>query len=151
MYTIPDLILSGVGITLLGACTGLVLGLPGAWRWGRNAFFSLGMSMFFLGWLQFINFDGSWPADQPPDKGIAGKRTKAEAAKLEAFLASIDPMTTQDWDDYHRCKGLNVCVRRFQGQRTGSSPTAPPAPQPTIETRCVVMDGVLRCNEYIRR
>ncbi len=151
MYTIPELILSGVGITLLGACAGLVLGLPGAWRWGRNAFFSLGMSMFFLGWLQFINFDGSWPPDQPPDKGIAGKRTKAEAARLEAFLASIDTMDARDWDDYRRCRDLNVCVRRFQGQRTVSRPTAPPALQPTIETRCVVMDGVLRCSEYIRR
>lgn len=120
MYTIPELILSGVGITLLGACAGLVLGLPEAWRWGRNAFFSLGMSMFFLGWLQFINFDGSWPPDQPPDKQFHLKRTKADEKRLWNVIGGIETMTKQDWDDFHRCKGLNVCVRRFQGQRQQS-------------------------------
>ena len=155
MYTVSELVVAGVGITVLGACTGLVLGLPGAWRWGRNAFLSLGMYMFFLAWLQLINFDGSWPSDQPPDKGITSERTKAEAAKLEAHLGSIDTMTKQDWEDYHRCKDLNVCVRLFQGQRTVPGKTTPPSTptrsQPTVETRCVVMDGALRCNEYIRR
>lgn len=96
MYTTPEPIPSGVGITLLGGCSGLVLSLPGVWRWGRNAFFSLGMYMYFLGWPQLNNFDGSWPADQPPHKSITAKRTKTEAAKMEAFLASINTMTTQD-------------------------------------------------------
>ncbi len=155
MYTVSELVVAGVGITVLGGCTGLVLGLPGAWRWGRNAFFSLGMYMLFLAWLQLINFDGSWPSDQPPDKQFHHMRTKADEKRLWDAMGAIETMTKQDWDDFHRCKDLNVCVRRFQGQRTVPGPLTPPATpnrsQPTVETRCVVMDGVLRCNEYIRR
>lgn len=153
MYTLSQLALAGVGISILGAFSGLVLGLPGALRWGRNAFFSLGMSMFFLAWLQLINFDGSWPTDQPPDKQFRLNRTKADEKRIWDAMGAIETMTKQDWDDYHRCNDLNICVRRLQGQRTmlPSDSAPPPASPTTTETRCVVLDGKLRCNEYIRR
>jgi len=169
MYTAGDLVLSGVGITLMTATVTLWGGLRSSLRWGRNAFFSLGLFMIFQGWLQFINFDGGWPADQPPDKEVYRWQTKANEQRIwNAIGPDLATMTARDWDDYHRCGKLNVCVRKFQGLRTEAGKPAPtsmgnksnsiPQPNfetwtstPTTETRCVLMDGVLKCNEYIRR
>ncbi|MCA0300764.1 MAG: hypothetical protein LCH95_00015 [Proteobacteria bacterium] len=139
-----------------------------ALRWGRNTFFSIGLLMIFWGWLQFINFDGGWPSNQPPDKQFYSWRTSADEKRIWNAMGEMSTMTEQDWDDYHRCKKLNVCVRRFQGQRKELGGVAPTSnvstpsnitqpnfesgtSSPTMETRCVLMDGVLKCNEYIRR
>ena len=81
------------------------------WRVGRAMFLSVGMSMLFGAWLQFINFDGSWPADQPADSDYIA--SKLEIARLDR-LASTGPWpSSAEWDDYRRCMKLNVCVRRF--------------------------------------
>ena len=139
-----------------------------ALRWGRNTFFSLGLLMIFWGWLQFINFDGGWPSDQRPDKEFYQLRTKADEKRIWNAMGNMSTMTKADWDDYHRCNDLNVCVRRFQGQRkevgvappvpNGSSPSIITQPKfesgtssPGTETRCVLMDGVLKCHEYLSR
>lgn len=124
--------------------------------------------MIFLGWLQFINFDGGWPPDQPPDKENHRRLTKADERRIWDAMGEMSTMTKQDWDDYHRCKDMNVCVRRFQAQRKEVGKAAP-APSvstpsnitqptfesgtsyPTMETRCVLMNGVLKCDEYIKR
>lgn len=124
--------------------------------------------MIFWGWLQFINFDGGWPSDQPPDKEFYLRLTKADEKRIWNAMGEMSTMTKADWDDYHRCMKLNVCVRRFQGQRkqigeappasSGNTPSSITQPKfesgtstPTTETRCVLMDGVLKCHEYIRR
>jgi len=75
-------------------------------------FLSVGMLMLFNAWLQVINLDGGWPRDQPADDTyIAGK---PELARLDRIaFAGLRAMSAADWDDYHRCKILNVCVRRF--------------------------------------
>lgn len=153
MYTVSELVIAGVGFTILGGFVGSIWGLAGAFRWGRNTFFSVGLIMLFSAWLQLINFDGSWPADQPPDKQFHLKRTKADEKRILEAMGAIETMTKQDWDDYHRCNKLNVCVRKFQGQRTvpGVTPSSTSTFPPKTETRCVVLDGNLRCNEYIRR
>lgn len=168
MYIASDLASAGVGLSVIAATFGLIGGPRSAFQWGRNTFFSFGLFMIFLGWLQFINFDGGWPSDQPPDKETYRWLTKADERRIWDAMGEIATMTTEDWDDYHRCKDLNVCVRRFQGQRkevgrpepisNGSTPNTVTQPKfetgsssPTTETRCVLMDGVLRCHEYIRR
>lgn len=168
MYTASDLASAGVGISLLAYILGFIGGAQSAFRWGRNAFFSIGLYLIFLGWLQFINFDGGWPADQPADKDFYLRITKADEQRIWNSMGEMSTMTAQDWDDYHRCNKLNVCVRRFQGQRrevgkvgpasSGSTPYTVTEPKfetgsssPTGETRCVLIDGVLKCNEYIRR
>ena len=155
MYTAGDLVLSGIGLTIMAAIVALLWGFRSSLRWGRNAFFSLGLFMIFQGWLQFINFNGGWPADQPPDTEVHHWQTKADEQRIWAKVDPIQNMTSRDWDDYHRCKDLNVCVRRFAGLRREagkkSSLLSAPAIQAVTETRCVILDGILRCEEYIRR
>ena len=82
------------------------------WQAGRAMFLSVGMLMIFNAWLQVINFDGGWPADQPPDESYIA--SKQEIARLDGLAFSgTGSLTDADWDDYHRCMKLNVCVRRF--------------------------------------
>lgn len=168
MYTTSDLVASGIGLSITAAAFALIGGPASALRWGRNAFFSIGLFMIFSGWLQFINFDGGWPSDQPPDKENYRRLTKADERRIRDAMGEMSTMSKQDWDDYHRCKDMNVCVRRFQGQRKEVGGVAPTSnvstpsnisqpkfesgtSSPTTETRCVLMDGVLKCHEYIRR
>lgn len=169
MYTISELVTSGVGAGLVAASFGLIGGLRSAIAWGRRVFLSVGMYMLFLAWLQFINFDGGWPADQPPDQEVYRWQTKTDEQRIwNAIGDDLSTMTARDWDDYHRCSKLNVCVRNFQGQRreVGKAlPVSSPSMSSTVtqpkfasgnsssttETRCVLMDGVLKCHEYIRR
>lgn len=168
MYTASQLASAGIGLSLTAAAFGLIGGLGSALRWGRNTFFSIGLMMIFLGWLQFINFDGGWPSDQPPDREFYHWRTKADEDRIWRALGDTSIRTKQEWDDYHRCRDMNVCVRRFQGQRKevgkappvsgGSTPGNIIQPRlesgnssPTTATRCALMDGVLKCHEYIRR
>ena len=82
------------------------------WQAGRAMFCSVGMLMIFQAFLQIINFSGNWPADQPADSSYSA--SKQEIARLDrlAFSGTGSP-TDADWADYHRCKNLNVCVRRF--------------------------------------
>lgn len=83
------------------------------WQAGRAMFCSVGMLMIFNAWLQIINFDGSWPADQPADSTYSA--SKQEIARLDRLTATGKgpPLSDAEWDDYHRCMKLNVCVRRF--------------------------------------
>lgn len=168
MYTASELASAGISVSLLGGILGFIGGAQSALRWGRNTFFSIGLYMIFLGWLQFINFDGGWPADQPADKDYYLRITKADEQRIWNAMREISTMTKQDWDDYHRCKQLNVCVRWLQGQRKevagtvpnskASTPNTVTQPKfetgnssPATETRCVLTDSVLKCDEYIRR
>lgn len=168
MYTASELASAGISVSLLGGILGFIGGAQSALRWGRNTFFSIGLYMIFLGWLQFINFDGGWPSNQPPDKDFYLRITKADEKRIWNAMGEMSTMTKDDWDDYHRCMKLNVCVRRFQGQRkevglapaasSGGMPNGISQPKfksgtssPTTETRCVLMDEVLKCHEYIRR
>lgn len=125
MYTAGDLVFSGIGVTIMAAIVASLWGFRSSLRWGRNAFFSLGLYMIFQGWLQFINFDGGWPADQPPDQEVYRWQTKADEQRIWNAMGEMSTMTKEDWDDYHRCKKLNVCVRRFQGQRKEVGMAAP--------------------------
>lgn len=156
MYLVSDLVTSGLGVGGFGFAMGAWNGLRSAINVGRAAFLSLGMYMLFLAWLQYINFDGGWPADQPPDKEYHLKRTKADERRVSDAMESGGAMTDRDWGDYHRCLKVNVCVRRFArapsrlGLSSPSVETGTRAP-PITETRCVIMDGRLKCDEYIRR
>ena len=101
----------------------LLFGLVGAawgmyWSMFRSLFLSIGMLMVFSAWLDWINFDGSWPSDQPIERDFYLRRTRADEDKLWPRMGkSLDDMTKQDWADYHRCRDVNVCVRRFAGLR----------------------------------
>lgn len=78
-------------------------------------FMSIGMLMIFFAWLQWINFDGSWPSNQPRMNDY--KISKAKLDKLDDLIytkGKLDDLTSTDWEDYRRCKNLNVCVRRFK-------------------------------------
>ncbi len=83
------------------------------WQAGRAMFLSVGMLMIFQAFLQTINLDGSWPGDQPADSIYSA--SKQEIARLDrlASTGTGPPLSDADWADYHRCKILNVCVRRF--------------------------------------
>jgi len=108
-----DQIVNAVAISLVLSCPSALFG--GFWMMFIRVFLSLGMLMIFLSWLQFINFDGSWPADQPIEREFYLRRTKADEDKLWPRVSS--DMTDVDWRDYHRCRAVNVCVRRFAGLR----------------------------------
>ena len=113
MYSVSDKIFSGICISLLFGACGLPFGT--ALRATRSAFLGLGMIMVFSAWLQFINFDGSWPKDQPREDKFYYRRTKADEHRI--WSAVDDNMSKDDYDDYHRCNDLNVCVRKFAGLR----------------------------------
>ena len=83
------------------------------WQAGRAMFCSVGMLMIFQAWLQIINFDGGWPANQPPNESYIA--SKQEIARLDRLASTGNgpPLSDADWADYHRCMKLNVCVRRF--------------------------------------
>ena len=113
-YSPAHLILSGIGMSLLI----YVIVLPGghrdiAFRIGRGAFLSIGMVMIFAAWLQIINFNGGWPSDQPRDDNFYP--TRADEQRIDARIDSN--MNDADYADYHRCKRVNVCVRKFSGLR----------------------------------
>ena len=104
MFTTFQLILSGLGLSALACFLGRRIGLA--------MFLSVGMLLLFQAWLQFINFSGSWPWDQPADRGYIA--SKQEIARLDGIaFAAPWPKSSADWDDYHRCKNFNVCVRLF--------------------------------------
>ena len=104
MFTTSQLVLSGIGMSVLGCFLGRRVGL--------SLFLSVGMALLFQAWLQFINFSGNWPWDQPADRGYSA--TKQELQRLDRIaFAEPWPKSAADWGDYHRCKTLNVCVRLF--------------------------------------
>jgi allantoicase len=98
----------------------LLFGLIGAfggmfWQLFRSALLSLGMIMIFGTWLDTINFDGSWPSNQPVEREFFLRRTKADDSKI--WTRIDDNMSERDWADYHHCYDVNVCVRKFAGMR----------------------------------
>jgi len=104
MFTASQLVLSGLGMSALACFFGR--------RIGRAVFLSVGMLMLFQAWLQFLNVDESWPWDQPADRSYVA--SKQELARLDHIAFSAPwPKSAADWDDYRRCRDLNVCVRLF--------------------------------------
>lgn len=97
------LIFAGICWAVLAFAFGRVVGLIGL--------FFIAMPMFFKAWLQFINFDGGWPKDQPYIEYYTP--TPEEDRRLWARIEPINTMTDRDWKDYHKCKDHNICVRRF--------------------------------------
>ena len=111
--SLGDQILNAIAISVVLSCGGVVVGA--FWMMFIRIFLSLGMLMIFLAWLQFIDFDGSWPADQPIEREFYQRRTRADEQRIWTQVG--DNMTDSDWKDYHRCRDVNVCVRRFTGMR----------------------------------
>jgi hypothetical protein len=165
MYSIGQIIMSGIAAICLCAAAGAVFGL------GRfmaiAAFSSWGMIMFFQAFLQFINFGGGYPSDQPFEEVYVA--SKAELARLNNLIPEdVSQMTRKDWDDYHRCKLHNVCVRRFARSNYSSVPNSnytvpyqPSAPyQPSYPTNnmtdsgsmlgCFTTNGVTECRSATR-
>ena len=54
----------------------------------RCVFLSIGCLVIFSAWLAFINFDGSWPSDQPIERDFYLRRTKADEDKLWPRMGS---------------------------------------------------------------
>ena len=77
---------------------------------GKGIFWTGGMLLIFQAWLQFINFDGSWPANQPPVEYY--HMSKVRSDRLDDLIHS--DLSNSDWIDYRRCKFHNVCVRKFE-------------------------------------
>lgn len=102
-FSIEEYLVAGIGITVLAFCFGRMVGF--------TVFFTFGCWILLSAWTQHINYDGSWPKDQPYQQYYTP--THEEDRRLWGLVDPIDKMTKQDWDDYHRCRQHNVCVRRF--------------------------------------
>jgi hypothetical protein len=111
--SLGDAVINALCFCLLFGWIGSVAGF--FWQMFRSLFLSIGMLMIFSAWLDWINFDGSWPSDQPIEREFFLRRTKADDDKLSPRVDN--DMTKQDWADYRRCKDVNVCVRKFAGLR----------------------------------
>jgi hypothetical protein len=119
------------------------------------------MFMLFHGWLQSINFDGSWPRDQPIDENYVP--SQAEQERVRAIELS-SPITKENVDDRTRCLSFNVCVRRFSRRPHAPTPTVtnpslrtlePPSTQPPVtgkrplyQRACITSNGQTQCWEY---
>lgn len=97
-----ELIFSAVGLSVLCLFFSRTLAI--------GVFFSISMLMIFQAWLQVINVDGSWPPNQPRVENYQMSRERVK--KLDNLIDAN--MTKSEWEDYRRCRYLNVCVRRFQ-------------------------------------
>ena len=114
--SVGDQLFNAVALSVLLGSIGSLGGM--FWPIFRSVFLSLGMFMVFGAWLDWINFDGSYPSNQPVEKNFYLRRTKADEDKLWPRMGkNLDDMTRQDWADYHRCREVNVCVRKFEGLR----------------------------------
>jgi hypothetical protein len=161
MYSVGDWVLSGIGMSILpfAVCLFLKNGLEIGFVVGRTFFLSVSMCLFFKAWLQFINFDGSWPADQP----FVDVYTPSAAETARVDSALVHEMSKQDWDDYHRCLKHNVCVRRFaRASQTMGAAAPAPAPQAPFTSldmpprrdptrpyarACMIANGVTTCSD----
>jgi hypothetical protein len=103
MYSQWQIIFSGLAITGVGFMFGKRLGVV--------FFLSFGMMMIFNAWLNFLNFDGSHPSDQPFVQNYSVSRSDED--RLWRIIGDVNSMSSSDWQDYHRCRLHNVCVRRF--------------------------------------
>lgn len=111
--SLGEAVFNAAAFSLLFALLASLAGM--FWPVFRSLFLSVGMLMVFSAWLDFINFDGSWPSNQPIEREFFLRRTRADEDKL---WPRIDrDMSKQDWEDYRRCKDVNVCVRKFDGLR----------------------------------
>ena len=115
-YSLGDQLFNATMLSLLFGLLGSVCGM--FWPMFRSVFLSIGMLMIFSAWLDWINFDGSWPRNQPIEREFYLRRTRADEDKLWSRMGkTLDDMDAQAWADYHRCREVNVCVRRFDGLR----------------------------------
>ena len=115
-YSLGDQLFNATMLSLLFGLLGSACGM--FWPMFRSAFLSIGMLMIFSAWLDWINFDGSYPSNQPVEKNFYLRRTKADEEKLWPRMGkNWDDMTAADWADYRRCRDVNVCVRKFDGLR----------------------------------
>lgn len=96
-----DYIISALGITFIVWFLSKELSV--------GVFLSIGMLLLFFAFFQIMNIDGSWPRNQPRNDNY-----KISSEKLRQLDSLTDAaMSSREWDDYIRCKKLNVCVRRF--------------------------------------
>lgn len=115
-YSLGDQLFNATMLSLLFGLLGAACGM--FWPMLRSVFLSIGMLMIFSAWLDWINFDGSYPSNQPVEKNFYLRRTKADEEKLWPRMGkNWDDMTDADWADYRRCRDVNVCVRKFDGLR----------------------------------
>lgn len=112
-YSLGDQLFNATVFSFLFALIGFPFDM--GFKMFRSVFLSIGMLMIFLAWLDFINFDGSWPSDQPVERDFYLRRTRADEDKLWPRIDSN--MSRQDWVLYHRCREINVCSGRFMGLR----------------------------------
>ena len=64
-YSLSEQIFNATAFSLLFGLFGALFGKFYAVSMFRSVFLSIGMIMIFSAWLDFINFDGSWPSNQP--------------------------------------------------------------------------------------
>jgi hypothetical protein len=107
MFTPGEVIFSALSLTFLCFLFSRTLAV--------GFFFSIGMIMLFPVWLEIINFNGSWPKDQPRTPHYSASRGKISTM----YKITDDNMTSSDWEDFRRCRDVNVCVRKFKGLREG--------------------------------
>lgn len=96
-----DYIFSALGITFIVWLLSKELSI--------GVFASIGMLLLFSAFIEIINVDGSWPRNQPRDDKY---QISSEKLRKLDNLTDAD-MSSREWEDYRRCKKLNVCVRRF--------------------------------------
>lgn len=115
--------------------------LSGSKIFGHAVTLSVGMIMIFAAWLQFINFSGNWPIDQPYVRNYIP--SESELKRLEYIVQRTNIMSKEDWDDYRRCKLHNICLRKFDKTANLIQPydnNLSPFKQ------CVTINGVPNCS-----
>jgi len=80
-------------------------------------FWSIGMSLIFWGWLNFINFDGRHPWDQKWESSMPVDGQFDSMLLRLLYKKYIDGANIPNsaWEDYHMCVQHNVCVRLMTG------------------------------------
>ena len=114
MFSTSILFMSGLFFSTFPLALWPIIGFAVSLRVSRAFCLGIGMIMFFQAWLQFINFDGSWPPDQPADDEYIA--SKQEISRLDRLVSTGPWPSRAEWDDYRRCMKLNVCVRLFARQ-----------------------------------
>lgn len=103
-YSPSDWLLAATGLSVMAFLFNKDFGIA--------VFSSIGMLMVTFAWAQFINFDGSWPSNQPRNNSYM--ISKEKLSSIESLALNDNSMSKSDWSDFHRCKKYDVCVRKFQ-------------------------------------